>query len=104
MKQKTCYISEKYLQFSFFPPGFKNNVIYMEVIIHIALPKLFSKVFHNPVGHLWERAATSSWISSLEIKLDEPTGHAILPHKETMSKWQAMRAMAQSYWNQESSE
>ena len=47
------YIFEKYLQSSFSPLGFENNIIKVAAVIRDALPKPFSKVFHHYVGHLW---------------------------------------------------
>ena len=51
--EKKLYIFEKYLQSSFFPLGFKNNITQVAAVIRDALPKPFSKVFHHYVGHLW---------------------------------------------------
>ena len=50
---KKIYIFEKYLQSKFFPLSFENNITQMAAVIHDALPKPFSKVFHRSVGHLW---------------------------------------------------
>ena len=38
---------------AFFPLGFENNITQVAAVIHDALPKLFPKVFHHYVGHLW---------------------------------------------------
>ena len=51
--RKKLYIFVKYLQSSFIPLGFENNITQVVAVIRDALLKPFSKVFHHYVGHLW---------------------------------------------------
>ena len=59
-KKRTKQVTEKSFIFSkstynlvFSPLGFENNITQVAAVICDALPKLFSKVFHHYVGHLW---------------------------------------------------
>ena len=56
--RKKLYIIVKYLQSSFIPLGFENNITQVLAVICDALPKLFSEVFHHYVGHLWENGGS----------------------------------------------
>ena len=50
-------IFEKYSQSNFSPLAFENNITQVAAVIHDALPKPFSQVFHHYVGHLWRNGS-----------------------------------------------